>query len=234
VSWTDQLTAYAARNITDREREALLSRGVSEEQMLLYQIGHLTGELPEGMSKHFRKWSKDGEKLNDVFVLPLTTAVGEIRGFQFRHVDRSQSGYMDYFIDRREACLFGLRQAMPSVWETRSIYLVEGAFDMFPIQRATPNVVATLPAYTNKNTIRVLKRIVRRVWVGYDMDTPGRDGCKFFERNHGRDFEVYTVTYPRVNGELVKDPGELWEAWGDSQVIPFIHSTMAKADLFTL
>lgn len=211
-----------------------MSRGVSPEQMLQYQIGYLDRELPKGMAESFLEWSKGGEKLDDVFVLPLTTALGVVRGFQFRHVDRDRSGYMDYFIDRREACLFGLRQAITSMWESRSVYLVEGAFDLFPIQRATPNVVATLTAYTNKNTIRLLRRIIQRVWVGYDMDTPGRDGCKKFERHHGRDFEVYTVSYPRVHGAPMKDPGELWEAWGDAQMIPFIHSTMAKADPFTL
>jgi DNA primase len=232
LSWTQQLVDFAEAQVTDRVRESLLSRGVSPAQMEMYHIGYLNQELPSGCSPHFLEWSKDGSKLDDVFVLPLTTALGEVRGFQFRHVDRKRSGYMDYFLDRREACLFGLHQAIPHIWETRSVYLVEGGFDLFPIQRATPIVFATLTAYTNKATIRLLRRLVDRVWVGYDMDHPGRTGCKNFEKHHGSDFEVYTVTYPRIQGAMVKDPGELWEAWGDAQLVPFIRNLMAEADQF--
>ena len=96
-------------------------------------------------------------------------------------------------------------------------------------------VVATLTAYANQATVRLLRRIVRQVWLGYDMDSPGRSGCRKFGKDHGHEFEgVYTVEYPRVNGEQMKDPGDLWEAWGDNQLIPFIRSTMTQADPFAL
>jgi hypothetical protein len=66
------------------------------------------------------------------------------------------------------------------------------------------------------------------------MDSPGRSGCSKFQKDHGHEFQVYTVDYPRVNGAQIKDPGDLWEALGDAQVIPFVHSVLAQADLFTL
>lgn len=234
TSWAQNLTDFAVAQLGEQAQEALLARGVSKEQMDLYQIGYLDQDLPEDLPEHFVRWAKGGSKLDDVFVLPLTTALGEVRGFQFRHVERERSGYMDYFMDRREACLFGLKQAMESMWDCQSVYLVEGAFDLFPIQRATPNVIATLTAHTNALTIRLLRRVVTKVWVGYDMDAPGRRGCEMFEKKHGSDFEVYTVAYPSVDGETIKDPGELWEAWGDSQMVPFIRSTMANEDLYSL
>jgi hypothetical protein len=58
------------------------------------------------------------------------------------------------------------------------------------------------------------------------MDEPGRKGCEDFIREHGDYFQVYTVAYPRVNGKVVKDPGDLWEAWGDAQLVPFIQSVV--------
>jgi hypothetical protein len=30
----------------------------------------------------------------------------------------------------------------------------------------------------------------------------------------------------------MKDPGDLWEAWGDAQMTPFIKSVLSKDDLF--
>jgi len=232
VNWPQALAEFAATQVTSREREALWGRGVSDEQISLYQVGYLNRALPEGLPEHFVRWAMSGDKLEDTFLLPLTTTLGEIRGFQLRHVDRERGGYSDYFLDRREACLFGLHQAISAMWASGTVFLVEGAFDLFPIQRAIPGVVATLTARTGPQTIRVLRRIVTRVWAGYDMDETGRKGCDDFAREHGDTFQVYTVVYPRVNGKVVKDPGDLWEAWGDAQMIPFLQSVVTKEDLF--
>lgn len=234
MSWPEVLVEYAIQQMTTNEREALWSRGASDEQIDLYRIGYLNKALPEGLPEPFVKWAMSGDKLEDTFLLPLTTTLGEVRGFQLRHVDRRRVGYSDFFIDRREACLFGLSQAVAAMWESGSVYLVEGAFDLFPVQRAVPGVVATLTARTSQQTARVLRRIVSRVWMGYDMDESGRKGCEDFAKEHGRDFQVYTVAYPRVNGKVVKDPGDLWEAWGDAQLVPFIKSVLTQEDLFSL
>jgi hypothetical protein len=140
---------------------------------------------------------------------------------------------MDFFEDRREPCLFGLHQAIESMWTSRSVYLVEGVFDLCPIQRAVPFVVATMTAFTTQQTARLIRRLVQRVWLGYDMDASGKDGCTDFQIRYGKKFEtVYRMAYPKVNGKQMKDPGDLWENWGDSQLIPFIRSAISQETLF--
>jgi len=232
MNWMDHLVRFSVSQLGNREREALLSRGVSDDQVADFQIGYLNKYLPGGMPKHFLEWANWGEKLDDMFVFPLTTTLGEVRGLQFRHVERARSGYTDFLLDRREPCMFGLAQAASAMWETGSVYLVEGVFDLLPIQRALPFVTATMTSYTNQQTARLLRRFVKRVWLGYDMDEPGEKGCKVFQKRHGRDFEVYIVKYPKVNGKQMKDPGELWEAWGDAQTIPFIRSAIERENPF--
>jgi len=234
VTWASEFVEFAASNLTSAAREALWARGVSDAQISLYNIGYLDRDLPDGPSEHFVEWAKNGSKLDDVFVLPLTNTLGEVKGFQFRHVDRERSGYMDYFLDRRESVLFGLGQAVTEMWATRSVYLVEGAFDLFPVQRTFPAVVATLTASPNTQLIRILRRLVQKVWVGYDMDAPGQRGAQEFKANYGDEFTVYIVAYPKVkkaDGKLIKDPGDLWEAWGDAQLGPFIKSITTE-DIF--
>lgn len=226
-SWIDELVAYAAGQVGERELEVLLGRGVSEAQIQRYRIGHLNEALPASAPKHFAEWARN--KLDDVFVLPLTTTLGETRGLQLRHVDRAKSGYQDYFLPRREACLFGLAEAMDAMWQTRSVFLVEGAFDLFPVQRAVPNVVATLTARTAHQMVRVMRRTVKDVFLGYDMDPPGRAGCAQFQSRYGPEFRVHVVSWPAVNGDQVKDPGELWEAWGDAGLIPFVRGVVDTA-----
>ncbi len=229
MTWADVLVDFAASNIGPEAREALWSRGVSDAQIRDFRIGYVDRDLPADVSKHFLEWAQGGSKLDDVFVLPLTNTLGAIKGFQFRHVDQERSGYMDYFLDRREAALFGLSQAAPFMWTTRSVYLVEGAFDLFPVQRVFPAVVATLTAGTSALMLRVLRRLVQNVWLGYDMDATGRRGCVEFKDQHEHEFQVYVVVYPPVRGirgGIVKDAGELWEAWGDDQMAPFIRQTV--------
>jgi DNA primase len=218
MTWEQTLTEYAASQVDNRVREALSKRGVSEDQLAQYQLGYLHGELPDDVAPDFRKWAQG--KIDDVFLLPLTNALGEVSGFQVRAIGQTKARYHDYLPDKREACFFGLGQAVEAMWETKAVFLVEGAFDLFPIQRAFPAVVATLTARTGPNLARVLRRLVDRVWVGYDMDEPGRRGCDKFLHDYGRDFEVYIVSYPKL--DKVKDPGDLWELWGDSRLIPFI------------
>jgi DNA primase len=221
MSWLDDVVEASFRGLRPRERSALQARGVSEDQIELYRIGYLDRKLPPlAGAADFLKWSRGGSKLNDVFVLPLTNSLGTIKGLQFRHVDQAQKGYMDYIADQTEPVLFGLAQAMAAAWESESVFLVEGAFDLFPIQRGFPEAVATITARVTEPFARFLRRFIRRVWVGYDSDETGRKACSAFKRKHGSDFEVVSVSYPIVdmpNGKKTKDPSDLWSTWGETQ-----------------
>ena len=228
MTWLDDLTRSAQEQLTDRVRDSLYARGVSDEQMALYKIGYLNRELPAAdYSELFLEWSGQGSRLGDVIVLPLTNAIGVIRGLQFRRVSREptnsrRSPYMDFFEQPQdEAVLFGLGQAMPHIWKSQSVYLVEGAFDLFPIQRVFPGVLATLTAKVPDSLDRLLRRLVHRIWLGWDADPTGRKNTLLFSKTHGRDFDVRGILYPQVQmvgtDKLTKDPGELWETWGETR-----------------
>lgn len=223
-TWLDELVAKSQLQVDDRVREALWARGVSDEQIEAFKIGYLNQALPElatSYPDHFLKWSKDGKKLVDGYVFPLTNFLGEIRGIQMRSVERGRQDYMDYFLDEGEPVYFGLGQAATSIWETEEILLVEGVFDFFPVQRVKPFTVSTLTAKVNETFARALKRLVQRVHLFYDDDRTGISGATNFEKEHGAAFTVRRVPYPRgvtLFGKTVKDPGDLWEAWGDDRL----------------
>lgn len=235
MTWFDSLTRFAQANLNERVRDALYGRGVSDDQIDAYRIGYLDRLLPdlEG-ADDFLRWCKGGEKLDGVLVLPLTTTTGAVRGFQFRYVDRARKGYQSFMPYKEEALLFGLGQAMPHVWQTESIWLVEGAFDLFPIQRHFPGVVATLTAKVPEPLVRVMRRLVQTVWVGYDADPTGKAATKQFARDFRDEFRVCPVYYPPVRAygsdHPIKDPGELWEAWGDDQFGKFIQTVMRSTN----
>lgn len=236
MTWADELTSFAGSQVTDREREALYARGVSDEQIELFQIGylrHANANYIPGLvgADEFLRWAR-GIKLNDVFVYPMTNMLGDIKGFQFRSVDREKRGtYTDFFLAQDEPVLFGLGQAMPYIWDTESVFLVEGVYDLFPLHRHYPAIVATMTAKVTDNFLRLLRRMVRRLWLGYDMDKQGRKVSYEFAREHGREFENFqVVSYPKVykvgSKEWIKDPGDLWETWGDARVKEFIQTVV--------
>jgi DNA primase len=233
MSWADDLVDYAQGNLDERVQEALWCRGVSPAQILEFKLGHLDGILPSGVPPAFREWAHDGSKLKDSYVLPLTNPLGVVSGFQFRSVTKSNKGYLDYFLVRDEPVLFGLGQAIPHIWSMDSVCVVEGAFDLFPVQRVLPYTISTITAKVTEDLLRWLFRLVRKVYLFYDADSTGRSACREFAREYHPDFDlVQVMEYPRgvtlSNGKPVKDPADLWEAWGDDLLGPYIRNQITE------
>ena len=229
MSWVDDFVAFSKGNIDDRVLEALSSRGVSQDQLELFQIGYVNKILPDTqIPKEFLTQFDGGAKLEDSYVFPLTNPLGEILGFQFRAVERSSKQYSDYFMTDAEPVLFGLGQSMPHIWTSESACVVEGVFDLFPVQRILPYTIATITSKIRDNLLRWLIRLVRRLYMLYDNDSPGLRANSDFLNEHGSKLEqVKVLEYPRGvtlpgTKKLVKDPGDLWEAWGDDKLGPFL------------
>jgi DNA primase len=228
MRWLEVLTQYAQSRLGDREREALYTRGVNDEQINLFRLGYLDQDLPQlddgGL---FTEKYRGTHWLHDSFVLPLTNTLGQVKGLQLRHVDVSQKGYSHFSPYEDEPVLFGLAQAVPHAWESRAIYLVEGGFDLFPIQRVCPNIIATLTNRLTDQVARTLRRFVDELWLAYDMDPKGREAVARVYKQHGQNFEkIHDIRFPRLptlDGKArVKDPAELWEVWGDTRFREFL------------
>jgi len=230
TAWVETLVEYAQKGVDERVREALWSRGASDEQIDLLRVGYLDRKLPEAeYPEEFLEWCWKGRKLQDCYVFPLTNPLGEIQGFQFRGVEREGGIYSDYLLTHAEPVFFGLGQAMPSIWETESALPVEGVFDFFPTQRVVPFTIATLTAKVSDVLLRTFKRLVKRTYLFYDNDAIGRKACATFRKECGDLFEVRIPEYPvglTLRGKPVKDPGDLWEAWGDDRFKPYLLAQM--------
>ncbi len=157
--WTNDFQEHTHAELNSNIREVLWGRGVSEEQIIEFKLGYFEGELPSFVPEGFARWSHQGEKIEGSFVFPLTDTLGRVQGFQFRSVDRAKKNYLDYYNHLSEPVLFGLSQAMPSVWRDEVIVLVEGVFDFFPVQRALPHTVSVLTSDVSDLFVRTLKRI---------------------------------------------------------------------------
>lgn len=237
MTWLEEFVEKTTSQVDDRIVESLNLRGVSDDQIRLFSIGHVDQKLPSLSSSYpeeFLRWSFQGTKLEDCYCFPLTSPLGEVLGFQFRPVLRERKGYMDYFVETGEPILFGLREAMPEIWKTESVTLVEGPFDLFPIQRHDRTALATLSAYIQENLIRNLKRVCRRLIVGYDNDATGVKATKRIQKDHAEDFQIQELPYPKIpmpGGKVTKDPADLWEIWGDQHLGEYVRKKTTRGVL---
>lgn len=184
-------------------------------------------DLPDiQIPSRFLKQFNQGGSLEDSYVLPLTNTSGEICGLQFRPVDKSIKKYSDYFLTELEPVLFGLGQSIQHIWEAESACIVEGVFDLFPVQRVLPFSFSTITSKIRGDLLRLLLRLVRKLYVFYDSDSSGIKASNDFLSEHGSKIEqVKVLEYPRgvtLNGKPIKDPADLWEAWGDDKLGPYI------------
>jgi len=234
MGWLNDFVLWCHGNLDERVRESLWARGVSEEQIATFQLGYINSSLPPEIEivSDFREWSKEGSKIIDSFVLPLTNPLGDVLGVQFRSVERDNRGYLDYFLTRSEPALLGLGQAIPHVWESSCICIVEGGFDLFPVQRVFPFTVPTLTSKVSDVLLRWLYRLVECVYIFYDSDSAGRKASADFVRDHGLEFKIKPIMYPRgvvlPTGKLVKDPADLWEAWGDDKLRAYLQAQISE------
>ena len=229
MTWLDALVERAHGEMNGDVREPLWQRGVSDTQIDTFRIGCLVGaRLPKDLevsSRFAAWWANHGRQFRNALVFPLTSTLGLVHGLQFRDLHPKQRGYLDYFETKEEPSFFGLAEAMPSVWQTEEIWLVEGVFDLCPIQRHVPNVISTMHAGVSKQLARVLRRVARTLLIAYDMDSTGLTVSYDLARELKSLFEVVVVKCPRVrlsNGAPAKDPNDLWSAWGDAGLGAFL------------
>lgn len=221
MSWFDNFVELAHQQVNEGIVEALNSRGVSDDQITNFRLGYIDQKLPSEVEypEAFLKWCHHGSKLDKVYVFPITNILNEVRGLQFRHVERTKSGYMDYFESKGEAIHFGLGQAAPHIWEQRKVVLVEGNFDVFPLQRHNPTVISVMTARVSNTLNDWLLRTVDEVYFGFDSDSTGKKGVAEFIKHQHRNYrnivDLQLPSIPKPEGGKTKDPNELWEAWGD-------------------
>jgi DNA primase len=122
---------------------------------------------------------------------------------------------------------------MPRVWVSRRILLVEGGFDLFPLQRYFPEITASLTAHVSQSLVRVLQRVgVTDLWLGYDNDKTGQESAERVRKQYGKSFKLHFLRFPKIRtvyGGETKDPSDLWELFGEHEFGNRIQQIIEKA-----
>jgi len=193
---------------------------VDPEQINAYGLGWFPEDewppyVEEGESEaadQYRNWSGKGVRLRGKLFLPLHDPAGHVVGFQLRTPSHEEKDYSRFQIERSkaQAVLFGVRQAMPHIWETGEVYLVEGSFDLFPMARIRPNTVAVGTSRLMGRQREFVRRFADRVCFAFDMDEQGEMGFQKFRDDYGSELEVIRVTFDG------NDVADAWRRVGDA------------------
>jgi DNA primase len=212
TSYLSELVEYWALCLSSSDVEYLLGRGASEAQIEGMRLGtalklpHPSGDSEE--VRRFMRWAGGGKRLMGQISFPLHNQMSEVTGVLVK-----SAGAKDYMKYTRSGTavssfFFGVPMAMEALWRTRTVWIVEGVFDWFPLQRLFPNTLACTFDTLGWKQIDFVRRYVDTVVLALDMDASGRDGAELAQERL-RGVEVLTARYP------YKDPGDFWQKRGE-------------------
>lgn len=199
------------------------SRGVTLDQAKELRLGYVPDDKwppyfdPKTASPeeiYYLDKSKNGFRLKGKLMFPLTNAMGQLRGFQIRSPNSEVKDYWKFYGLKSDidALFFGTDAAMDYIWQTREVVLVEGIFDLFPVQRVFPNTLCTGTANLSERQKKFLLRYVDHVKVVFDNDEYGESFFSTFYRNHREDFHsIQKIPY------IGKDPSASWLRLGEDK-----------------
>lgn len=199
----------------------LRGRGVTEAEIVSHNIGYVGSSalIPE-CPPDFSSWSQNF--LRDCITFPIYSPTGEVIGTQIRILaaEHHTRPYKQYYCYHRDIFpyFFGLQSALPHIYASGYVIIVEGIFDYFAVRKVTPNVLSVLTSGVPVACKRFFNRFCKRVVAMLDMDNPGREGADRLVRDSaGMNYSVIVPTYSE------KDPGELF-AKGKMREIERIYS----------
>lgn len=204
-----------------------------EEESLGYLFGRGAKEesIHELRCKTWRDFSDiqgiklKGKIIDGWVIIPLYSPRGKLIGFEGRNTLEKGITQVRLQNSLWNPEWHGMRNsAMKKIWNGADIWVVEGIFDVFPLEWAIPDgdvVLGTVRARMSKKHIKFLQRFCEG-WVHlvYDNDDAGKKAAHGWVDDTGKyrwgaakkmknNGIKYTIeTYP------LKDPGEIWLNFG--------------------
>lgn len=213
----------------------LRGRGVTDEQIHFYKLG-----LGLNIVKCNIK-SSEGVKFNKQFygtmkgqvIIPLYNSLGKLRGIETRYIESTHTRkYTQYFLSnwKEDAVFLGLPYSLKNIWDTQTVYLVEGMFDFFPVQRVFPNTLCTLSARVMYTQYRFLCRYCKHVVFLFDRDDKGisvvDDQLDRYNIDQSKGYHVHRISFP------TKDIGEFYEKRGYEYFRSYLIQQSSRLNLY--
>ena len=224
MSWLAE--ALAACTLSSEGYEYLMGRAARREtieQSRLTTWACTSEVVPEPV--FVDRYGPHGEQLEGRLICPFWSPRGAILGFEARRLDRKDLSR--YLLPEAawQPIFFGTRTAMPKIWAGAELWIVEGQFDIYPLEWVVPPENAILGAGRAKLTDKQVEFLCRfppkMINMAFDTDEAGRKGTLGWadaagKRHWGALDVLQRAGLPCRDWiyEGGKDPGEIWDRGG--------------------
>ena len=224
MSWLSE--ALGSCTLTDDVEGYFLGRGAKQDS--IESEGIVTWQRLDSPAPDpaFRVMAGSyGERFVGYAVCPVWSPRGTLIGFEARNIQRKY--IRDYRLPEAawNPFFIGMRRALPKLWAGGDAWIVEGQFDLYPLEWAVPEtdaVLATVRAKLSKWHLEFLRRYCQG-WVHmvYDRDETGQKATFGYSTEDGKRRMGALDALQRVGLKSRdvpftggKDPGEIWDQGG--------------------
>jgi hypothetical protein len=203
-----------------------LGRGAKEESIVRLGVKTWQPMSEDSPDEDFReRYGDRGERLGDWVLWPLYSPRGRVIGCAGRKGTEKRIIRHLLPIAGWQPIWTGLTpDVMERIWQGANIWVVEGIFDLLPLEWAIPATDVVLGSERAKLTdkhVEFLRRYCRG-WVHmvYDNDEAGRHGVHDWvdEKGKTRWGALHRLSRVEVQATSIsyrgKDPGEIWNHGG--------------------
>jgi len=183
---------------------------------------------PSPDAKFGELYGKYGEKIEGALICPLTNPRGDLLGFEARSILGKRISQFKVFPKAAwNPVWIGCRRAMARIYGGGDIWVVEGQFDLYPLEWVIPEtdvVLASLRAQLTRAQVEFLRRVSGfggTVHMVYDRDETGKKGVHGWVDDQGKRHwgALEQLRYVGVPCDDVpyrggEDLGEVWDSGG--------------------
>ncbi len=168
---------------------------MTEEDLKKYFIGYvgISSKLlvKDDGSEDYQRLKKDTfdfKHFEKKIVIPMRNCLGHVNGISLRSLDKSF--YRQYYMDeaKKVGAFFGLFDALPYIYKTGKVYVVEGPFDCIALAKVFPNTVSSLTSFLNEAQVQLLKMYAKKIILVFDSDKAGEDGSMKALDKYGEEY----------------------------------------------
>lgn len=157
----------------------LHGRGTTDDEIRRYRIGYskVVG-VPQGDDpelQHFRDASYNGRRLQEKLVFPFENPLGGVVGLFGRDIRTKEIKIFAFKETDVTGYFFGLPQALPHIYRTGRVFVVEGTFDQLAFAKVFSNCVASMTAGLNEAQYEFLRLFAKDIVLVFDHDNAGRE-----------------------------------------------------------
>jgi hypothetical protein len=205
------------RRVTEEDTliyDYCLGRGFKEEWFEEYKVLKWVPPVTPIKNEDFcATFLSRGERLANCVIFPFFNHRGEFVGFESRNI---LVKYQTKFKFQDDLVVFGVNSnSFDKIWDGCNIWVVEGIFDLIALKWIIPDLIfSTGTASFSRGFLSLLNRYFNRDYVVnilYDNDKAGIRGSEISVQK----LQKINITSRRFFVQDLKDPGDLWDKYGE-------------------